>query len=133
LQSFVAIQPNVEIGGYNNVFLENRKCSFCHNIGIYVVEDEMHVLLHCPLYIDLRQHLYFKACQRFINFNSVEDVEKISILLNEETILNCSAKCEESVVIVCILGNLKLYHILLYINIVLAYEHFFYLFLERLY
>jgi hypothetical protein len=29
----------VEIGRYNNVLLENRKCIFCHNIGINVIED----------------------------------------------------------------------------------------------
>ena len=83
---------NIEIGRYNNVLLENRKCSFCHNIGINVIEDEMHVLLHCPLYIDLRQQLYFKACQHFANFDNVDDVEKIRILLNEEAIVNCCAK-----------------------------------------
>ena len=74
------------------VLVENRKCTFCHNIGINVVEDEIHVLLHCPLYIDIRQQLFIKSSQHFANFYNVDDVEKIRILLNVETIVNFSAK-----------------------------------------
>ena len=84
---------NVEIGRYNNVPYDQRSCAYCKNIGILnVVEDEKHVLLECPLYIEKRSELLSKAESLFSGFENLSCVDKLNILLHEETIVNCTAK-----------------------------------------
>ena len=46
----------VEIGRYERLALEDRHCFNCSN----QVEDEEHVLLHCPIYQEIRQTLFDK-------------------------------------------------------------------------
>ena len=44
----------VETGRYDDSTLNDRKCFNCDN----VIEDEMHVILHCPLYDSFRRNLF---------------------------------------------------------------------------
>ena len=47
----------IETGRYNGVNINDRKCFACRD----VVEDETHVLLHCPEYNTLRDELLNEA------------------------------------------------------------------------
>jgi hypothetical protein len=39
-----------ETGLYENIKLEERRCFNCSNL----IEDETHVILHCPVYSDIK-------------------------------------------------------------------------------
>ena len=45
----------IEIGRHTNIDPEQRVCRFCVRMGEYMVEDEYHFLMLCPLYISLRE------------------------------------------------------------------------------
>ena len=47
----------IETGRYEGLELKNRICPVCKND----IEDEIHVILHCPVYSDLRKTLFDKA------------------------------------------------------------------------
>ncbi len=47
----------LETGRYERLPVSSRVCPFCTDH----VEDEMHVLLSCPLYNDIRAYLFDKA------------------------------------------------------------------------
>ena len=49
-----SLQIKIETGRYENIPLSERLCSFCNDNHI---EDEVHVLLSCTLYDDLRYEL----------------------------------------------------------------------------
>ena len=56
------------------------------------VEDEIHVLIQCPLYDDLRS-VHFDHCNLHIeNVNILEDIDKLSAILTNKIILRESAK-----------------------------------------
>ena len=65
---------------------------YCNSIGIRVVEDEKHVLLECPLYIDIRNSMLLKANELFQDFGNKCCEDQIKLLLSEEVIVNVSAK-----------------------------------------
>ena len=44
----------IEMGRRNGILLEDRLCAFCENNEIVVIEDEYHILLHCPRYNTIR-------------------------------------------------------------------------------
>jgi hypothetical protein len=44
----------LETGRYENINLEERCCFNCSNLN----EDETHVILHCPVYSDIRHNLF---------------------------------------------------------------------------
>ena len=53
----ICLSPiRIETGRYERLALENRRCFNCVNH----IENEEHVLLHCPLYEDLEQHILLK-------------------------------------------------------------------------
>jgi hypothetical protein len=43
----------VETGWYERKAVHERTCLYCINC----VEDELHVLMQCPLYVDIRQKM----------------------------------------------------------------------------
>ena len=47
-------QLAIEQGRHCNLKVEDRICQFCNVTQQHYIEDEYHVLLHCPLYEDLR-------------------------------------------------------------------------------
>ena len=57
-----------------------------------LIEDEMHVLLHCPLYNLLRADLFHEAEKTLNDFIDLNDTEKISFRLTNASIVNISAK-----------------------------------------
>ena len=62
----------VETGRYERLDLNERICPVC----THGIEDEMHVLLYCYLYNDVRQKLYEKAVSVCNSFRTYSDIEK---------------------------------------------------------
>ena len=62
----------IETGHYNGINLNDRKCFTCEDL----IEDEMHVLLHCPMYDSLRADLFHEAEQTLNGFMNLTDIEK---------------------------------------------------------
>ena len=57
----------VETGRYKNIL--------CESIG--ELEDELHFLLHCNLYVRQRQELFRKAERGTVSFHSLPDLVKV--------------------------------------------------------
>ena len=55
----------IETGRYEGLGIENRTCPFCEN---NVVENEIHVMLNCEKYNDLRETLFEKAVSQNRDF-----------------------------------------------------------------
>ena len=68
----------VETGGYKNIPFNERLCESCCEL-----EDELHFLLHCNLYVHQRQELFRKAERGTVSFHSLPDLEKVRILFND--------------------------------------------------
>ena len=49
---------NIETGRRQQIDRELRFCSYCLGSDVFIVEDEMHMLLVCPLCYDIRQELF---------------------------------------------------------------------------
>jgi hypothetical protein len=54
----------LEIGQYEHIKLEERCCFNCSNL----IEDETHVILHCPVYSDFRNNLFTEVLKVNRNF-----------------------------------------------------------------
>ena len=61
----------IETGRYENLDVNQRICPFCSS-----VEDEMHVILRCETYRDLRNNLFSNANSLLpnCNFNVLNDI-----------------------------------------------------------
>jgi len=77
----------IETGCYDNLKENERICPFCE-----CVEDEMHVLLHCNLYADVRQSLFDKAASNNPSFLTLNDENKSSFILSNVSIARFSVK-----------------------------------------
>ena len=78
----------VETGRYLGQPLEARICPFCPNC----IEDEQHVIVHCPAYDSLRKHLFRKASNLCEGFCRNDDIEKIIILFSTKSLVRIVAK-----------------------------------------
>ena len=78
----------LETGRYENLPLEERCCFNCFN----TVEDEYHVILHCPVYNDLRQVLFTESLKIDEHFNSFTDCQKMVFLFSNQDIIRLCAK-----------------------------------------
>ena len=72
---------------YENIPVNQRKCPFCDN-----VESELHVLLECDLYEDLRQSLYEKAVEVDGTFIGISKEEKLVFLFSNPFMIRMCAK-----------------------------------------
>ena len=54
----------VEIGRRDSGLMEDRICKICHQTGGIVLEDEMHFLLFCPAYKNIRRK--FSICDDLV-------------------------------------------------------------------
>ena len=59
----------IETAGHHNVAPEDRLCTVCGEENILSVEDEYHVLFHCPTHECLTEH-------KFIKYLQIEDQEE---------------------------------------------------------
>ena len=69
---------SLETGRWRGVALENRLCRAC---SMDEVETELHFLVSCPLYHELRKKFIFSDAP--VNFSLLSDADKLSFLLNE--------------------------------------------------
>jgi hypothetical protein len=93
-QSLGAVLPPlaIETGRYSNIPVEQRLCSLC---DLNVVENEMHVLLFCPLYADIRSDLYSHWCanvRNFMQISSLDRLEKFIFILSDQDIVHYTAR-----------------------------------------
>ena len=81
----------IETGRYQNgIYLpvNERICKFCDN----GVEDELHVLLSCPLYDDIRDDLLDHVIQCNEDFNDLCNEEKFVFIMTHCDITKYTAK-----------------------------------------
>ena len=76
----------VETGRFRKIPRDERLCLFCkkkqkNKLTNSVIEDEKHVLLHCPWYESLRKELYNSINERCPN---IRDNGKFNYLLNSD-------------------------------------------------
>jgi hypothetical protein len=69
----------LETGRYERLAVNDRKCPLCNTD----VENEIHVLLKCPQYVDIRQNLLDKAMYINNGFPLLNDVSKLNFYIPE--------------------------------------------------
>ena len=69
----------VELGRYNNIKVEDRKCTLC---TMDTVEDECHFLFHCTMYNKYREDFFSELP---INLPLQNDFELLSTLFKSHT------------------------------------------------
>ena len=74
----------METGRFSKTPREERLCAFCKAKQKPSVEDEMHVLIHCPRYAFLRKDLYDCIYHLCPNFKDLNDDHKFNYLLNSD-------------------------------------------------
>lgn len=81
----------VEIGRFSKpkIPLHERLCEFCDRSE---VEDELHFLIKCPFYNDIRKPLFQEAVSINPTFFNLCDVDRISFLMNTVSIQKLLAK-----------------------------------------
>lgn len=77
----------LETGRYENLRVEDRKCTFCNT-----VEDESHVILECNLYDDLRQILFGRAQLIQPGFVNMSSQEQLKFIFTNTPIIRLAAK-----------------------------------------
>ena len=68
--------------------VEERCCYICQN----AVESELHVIVHCPIYQDLRDDLFYVCQKADPTFNSLSDDRKLAFVLSNSSVAKNSAK-----------------------------------------
>ena len=86
---------NLEIGRYNRIPENERVCSNCIN----TIENEMHVLLHCPRYTNIRHILFLECLKVNVNFTNMSDCDKLIFILSENSICKYSAKACHDIIV----------------------------------
>ena len=79
----------IETGRYFGVPENERVCCFC-NMG--VTESELHVLLECQQYSDLRNVLFTSISAQIVNFCNLSKIEQLSIILSDSRFVYITAK-----------------------------------------
>ena len=83
---------NIEIGRYQNVPVSQRFCPFCDNC----IEDEVHILTDCDLYMDIREELYSVISKRDICFDQLSNKDKALYILSGLTcVKECANTCKK--------------------------------------
>ena len=81
----------LETGRYENIEENDRVCFNCNQ-----VENEMHVILHCPVYNDLRDVLFQHVNNVLQIFNQSNDTEKLNVILSHPELVRPAAKfCDQ--------------------------------------
>ena len=76
----------IETGRFRKIPRDIRCCLFCkkNTQSIAVIEDEKHILLHCPLYEQYRKQLYGSVDELCPNFKDLENGDQWNYLLNSD-------------------------------------------------
>ena len=78
----------VELGRYNCTPYEERLCFHCNDS----IEDECHVLFHCPLYHDIRQDMVTQMNILVDNVDELSEGEKLGLVLSHERMVRNVAR-----------------------------------------
>lgn len=78
----------LETGRYERLPVCERVCPFCNG----EVEDEVHVILKCPLYDDIRSKMINDACILNSNFSDYTDKQKLVFLFSTSDLIRICAK-----------------------------------------
>ena len=78
----------LETGRYENIKCEERCCFNCSNL----IEDETHVILHCPVYSDIRKKKFTDVLKANTNFMSLSDCQKMVFLFSNQDVFRIVAK-----------------------------------------
>jgi hypothetical protein len=78
----------LETGRYEHLPVHERLCFNCNDC----VEDELHVLIVCPLYDSIRGNLFNVANEVNADFSALTDSEKLCFTLSHKDLLKASAK-----------------------------------------
>ena len=74
----------IEIGRFRKNPRDERCCLFCKKQSIAVIEDEKHILLHCPLYEQYRKQLYGSVDELCPNFKDLKNGDQLNYLFNSD-------------------------------------------------
>ena len=66
----------IEKGRHSGVGLNERVCHVCK-----CIEDEMHFLLKCNMFLSLRRELFLKIENKFSDFSIISDLDKLKFLM----------------------------------------------------
>ena len=69
----------IETGRFQNVPLEQRLCKLC---TLDLIEDEVHLLFVCPIYVNFRNVLFLKANEIEPNFELLNTNQKLKFLMS---------------------------------------------------
>ena len=75
---------NVELGRYRDAPLETRICEHCDT---HSIEDEIHFMIDCPFYNDLRQPLLTSLSTRHEDFVHLPSLAKYCLVMNDSCIM----------------------------------------------
>ena len=84
----------IETGRYEGTPVEQRFCLFCKD----KVEDEIHALLDCPLYNDVRVKLFNSLKAKYNGIYCFSKVELLKCILaakDEDIVKKCAKACHE--------------------------------------
>ncbi|XP_071151601.1 uncharacterized protein [Mytilus edulis] len=79
----------IETGRYERKEIHERTRFYCNDS----IEDELHVLLKCPLYEDLRHILFYEVSNFNVDFNILSDNEKLFFLFNDKVFDSVARTC----------------------------------------
>jgi len=79
----------IELGRHNGVQYHNRLCTLCKSNNI---EDELHILVHCNFYEDIREDLYNDCEQIDHNFRNLSNVDQLCFILGNAAIASKAAR-----------------------------------------
>ena len=80
----------LETGRYEGIPEKDRMCPLCE----LDVENEVHCLLYCNVYEDIRDHLFQNIKRTVTNFVYLDDLAKLQVILasHDKNVIKCSAK-----------------------------------------
>ena len=79
----------IETGRYTGEREEDRLCRVCDSGE---VENELHAIIRCPAYCDIRAELYSAAVKADSNFMDFTDDIKLSFIFSRSIIVLATAK-----------------------------------------
>ena len=74
----------IETGRFNKTPRNARLCLYCKKRSNSVIEDEKHVLLHCPQYDIHRNQLFTYVDESCPRFKELNDCDQFNYLLNSD-------------------------------------------------
>ena len=78
----------IETGRYEGLPLDRRTCFFCPD----TIESELHALIECPLYDDLRINLFSSASNIYPDFIALDPEAKLQLLLSSEFLASATSR-----------------------------------------